>query len=1495
MTSAQTLQPHVLSAKLEARYRDYLDTHFHFRDPALRESFRAALANGGLRKGPYVESTPVFERGSTYREVATDVLGAEPEEAFVSALLGDRALYQHQEAALRRVAVGRNTVVATGTGSGKTEAFLYPILTHLYQECAMGQRSPGVRALVLYPMNALVHDQRERLGEIAGRLHRSGSSFRFTYGQYVGETPEHDRDTFRHAAAVLQARSNAGHTVFEDGRVLHGEMVLRQEIRAHPPDILLTNYSMLEYLLLRPHDSPLFDGERATTWSFFVLDEAHQYRGTKGMEMALLLRRLKQRLQHSGRTRPIRCIATSATLLDEGGGTSSGSTFAQALFGEPFDDDDILTGNRVPPAPTSRLEYDRLRDILARGPIALKAVAAELFPSDQMGSREQAVIELVEAMSREVDLDGNPLLRARYHLFMRSLEGAFLRYHPTPHVVLDRGATEKATFEMGLCRYCGQHYLVGVIRAGRLVEPNRDPGHPDFNAEFFRPLEVSDEPSDGTTLWWLCTQCGRVATSMEDIACGHDATRQIEQVPGSSQHSDQALACTACGSKTDDPVREIVYGTDGPHAVLASTLFNELPAIRSKLLAFADGRQEAAFFAWFINETYGALMRRYLLNSALRRLHHIDPHEWPAIDDLALELRRELRRAGLAEEHISGQRLLHTALVTVWSEFVTDQPRTSLEGVGLAAWRWLAPKAFCVPSLFTAPPWNLRQDEASALVELLIASLRRDGAAELVSEDVDLAWSDLSVLAQQSVVQLGAPGGSKRIKSWDGPMGRRATFLAQLLRRQGAPEDGIAEEVSSALLNVWAAIAAHDDTVTPDARILTYVEGGRRLNPRWWRLQPQTDFEDVYRCATCHRIQHVNVAGVCSRYRCGGRLEALAPESVEHDHYRRIYEHGLRGPFRAEEHTAQLASSIARDYQQAFKRGAIDLLSCSTTFEVGVDLGDLDVVFLRNVPPESFNYAQRVGRAGRRDAPGFAITYCRRTSHDLYHYADPMRMLAGVTDAPRLSVRNPRIAMRHVSAVVLAAYFRGNPERFGTVEALVGSWETPSIVDDVRAFVAARAETLAEQLGSLLPEPLHDDVGISDGSWISTLAGEGSVFERAVVELVADVRELGRIEAEAAAQQQYNEARWAQLRSGTLQRDNVLAFLSRKSVIPKYGFPVDVVELQTLHQNGMSDVTLQRDLAIAVAEFAPSSSLVANKRLWTSYGLKRVPGKEWPRWHYLRCQEHNTFRRSLHAEDLAAHICCDRSKRGVYIDPIFGFVTDRKPPTSPRRKPRRRFTTRPHFAGFVDAHEGEVIDLGVARVRPATAGQLVVLCEGSRQQRFFICSACGAGFDQRPKGQHKTPFGQPCSKRALGNGVALGHDFTTDVLEITFFNTPHELGEHVAFGYSLAYSLVQGAATVLEVPSNDLNASVVRDHDGETTIVLYDDVPGGAGLVAALEDPSLFRKVLVSAHQRVAGQCGCDESTSCYACLRSYGNQFVHPELARGPVKHFLAHTLERW
>ena len=223
---------------------------------------------------------------------------------------------------------------------------------------------------------------------------------------------------------------------------------------------------------------------------------------------------------------------------------------------------------------------------------------------------------------------------------------------------------------------------------------------------------------------------------------------------------------------------------------------------------------------------------------------------------------------------------------------------------------------------------------------------------------------------------------------------------------------------------------------------------------------------------------------------------------------------------------AQIETEKAKERQDQFKEGKIHLLSSSTTFEIGVDLGDLDVAFLRNIPPETFNYAQRVGRVGRRERTGFAVTYCRRSPHDLHHFENPEeRVMRGVTRPPLTRLENRKIILRHMASLALGRFFKrgANTARFDNVRSFIEEYDAEELSGEMKAF--CRSDTLLEQaLVDIVPYGMHQAVGLADRTWMDNLFGQDSRFYDSIASVLHDIAELETVQQEHVRDKEFRQA-----------------------------------------------------------------------------------------------------------------------------------------------------------------------------------------------------------------------------------------------------------------------------------------------------------------------------------------------------------------------------------
>ncbi len=1627
------LNPLSASRHIHETYARYLQTLYPISDPELREQFKHLVFDREqLVKGPYLEATPPYKAGRSINDLmAEGVLSPMFSQLEGEHLPLARPLYKHQEEAIRKIVKGRNLIVATGTGSGKTETFLIPILNHLLEEKRHGTLSDGVRALLLYPMNALANDQMKRLREMLVRCEF------ITFGRYTGETKQ------KRTEAEEDFRQN------HKGEPSKNELLSRDDMQSRPPHILLTNYAMLEYLLLRPRDSVFFDGPHARSWKFLVLDEVHTYDGAKGIETAMLIRRLKDRITQSKRGR-IQCIGTSATL---GGGRSDFPDvvkFGQQLFDEPFDWDDsdiskqdVIAASRIsmdeyPPdwgAPepcfyieaqqmlgSNGVDIDKLARLaikrgfpqneveratqisyLSSSHLSLQRFLYELLKSDAnlkklresliapsgTGAKPmlltdaatmlfgdyaeslRAVAAMVNLASQaKSDVEDAPLLPARYHLFVKAMEGGFAAFAPQKKFFLNRQkeiqVNEAAfpVFEIAPCKRCGAIHLVGEIddslgsgklqQSQKLTEENRE------RAEFFllkeRLLDVDDEDEeiaepetvDSSTDqdYSLCLRCAAISRNgARGELCGCDKKWHRVLIKASNDEG-AVTRCRSCGARGRNLVHRFLTGQDAPVSVLATALYQEIPeretaAAQSsddeydneaprqarKLLIFSDSRQDAAYFAPYLGEiTYLPILWRRLIVLALEKHQREMIENGWRISDLVEPLRRFAQDSGALDERMSRQQQLSETWKWLLLELIAQDRRNSLEGLGLARFLIVKPDNWGVgqsysrslAQLLCDAPLGLDEDEIWTLYQILLDSFR----LQSVIAFPDSVSPDDEIFAPRNRAyyfreERASP--KKHIFSWASPsqgkMNRRVDFIQKLLSRCANENGG--ERAKEILRHIWESFMKAPAWKAYFGQNSIQGEGiAYQLGHDFWEIQPTLNSTTThwFECDICGNLFSHNLRGVCPTYRCEGTLRECNIEKARgENHYRNLYLSLAPMRMICKEHTAQLSSDAASELQNKFVRGEVNVLSCSTTFELGVDVGSLESVLMRNVPPTAANYIQRAGRAGRRtDSTAFALTYCQRRSHDLAHFAEPERIIAGTIGPPRFEVRNEKIIRRHIQAVALAAFWKQHPDAFGKVkdfffsmgDATLQSADEFYSTHPLRSFLEQKPQPLADSLRRILKDQ-HETFKIESWGWLDEflLSRKEAALMKAADEIYSDIANLEAHRAELI--QQGRPSDFILRTINTIQGKSIIDFLASRGVLPKYGFPVDVVELQLLHHGDEARrLELQRDLRIALSEYAPESQVVAGGRLWTSCALKRVPKREWLRYKYAICALCNCYQRVDAATDAELDRCasCDQPLRGrrvksEFVIPEFGFVSSAREPLSPSaQKPQKTFATQ---VFYTNRYAKEDLSISVqfgdvpVQARAIVNGQLAVL----NRAGFTICFACGyakrlagASTNRTRAATHRTPHGKACSGRLEGP-FDLGHEFRTDVLRIDIAG--HDASKE--FWLSLLYAMLEGASQSLSVARNDLDGCLYP-FKGNThpSLVLFDNVPGGAGHVRRLaESEQAIRRMMEAARDRVDGRCGCGRETSgrktsCYGCLQNYYNQFFHDELERGPAFDFL-------
>ena len=1712
-------------SELHAALRDYIEATYHVSNPITVRLRRQILDTlGVIYQRPYIESTPRYRPGKSF-----DALAASPGARAIykiaatppSPLLHDPP-YEHQARSIEEtLSNGRSLVVMTGTGSGKTECFLLPILGKLADEAMQRPaqfRVPAVRALILYPMNALVNDQLGRLRLLFGDARITAQFTAWAkrparFARYTSRTlypgvrsAKRDQDALapigkyfvRHLELAAGPPGDAqlrSQTLLRELRKrgkwpakadllrwfgAHGsrwqdaagrfkravtlpedaELLTRHEVHSAPPDLLITNYSMLEYMLMRPLERSIFD--RTREWLaanpdetfLLVVDEAHLYRGAAGAEVSLLLRRLRMRLGISASRLQVICTSASfgdpetarafgaqltgkdvvefATVTgalrlqdDAGTGTAADADALAAVdlgaFHAAESDEErsrvvaslaAYRGVATDGQPVQETLYDALArfppmallvNTTMRGAKAVEELGAEVFPAADGKVADRALTTLMTLGSIARKRPDDPgLLPCRIHSFYRGLPGLWTCIDADCTVLplddrggpagmlysqpIDTCACGARAFQLFTCRHCGAAYVRAFT--DDLSEPSylwNDPG------QRFRTSVGEFQELEPIDLLLEQPLAGDVEPADLDLVTGRlnppalgPRTRSVflrrdrhadPEASARKARPGEFYPCGVCGdhmafgrssiqdhqTKGDQPFQALVgrqLQIQPPSPVSASDF---APLRGRKVLVFSDSRQTAARLAPNI--------QKYSNNDVLRPLvvvgfdllsRHDSIARRLSLDDLYFAVLIASAHLGvrLRPETRSGEAFQGTA--TRVARRVRNGVLVSEQDLGdlLNDTRTETP-----PEALLRGVVGVLLDRHLGLEPLALASLRE--RPNIASELVE-ALAPISGIADDPAERVAL------VRFWLQEWGRVGFLLNGMptaWKAEVQPHGGKFEAVRRTLQTparwkvfekAWLPVLL--DTFCEQATGSSYRLKGNTVSLAVggaWAI-----------CRQCRTAQRPLPTSIICRNCATPSVAQFFPLtdpvfSARKGYYRAATEGALSTPpvvpvaLVAAEHTAQLNSAQARDifsraeeYELLFQdvdlgpdetgrpRTAVDILSCTTTMEVGIDIGTLSGVSLRNMPPARANYQQRAGRAGRRGTAVATVTaFGSADSHDEHYFTHPDEMIRGTVDDPRLTLENPDIARRHVTAYLLQRYHNDRipittdqelQRKLFEVLGTVSDFHSESSVlnrNDFETFLRSELAYLRAELDDWLP---HEIGGVERRAILDSFADATlRDVDRAIVD--SGVRgaddEDGEDETPSASDRsgeatpdvEVPEEEGAAVTPEALAAsENLLDRLLYKGVLPRYAFPTDVATFYVFDRDASTSYrtayryTPSQGLPTALSQYAPGKEIWIDNKLWTSGAIfSPIRGERFRAWRsmrlYFECQRCH-YAKTVEITEAQRHEVRDCEACGAagllgparswFRPPGFAHPVSVEEGTSPDDEPARSYATRAKLTAPAPSDSNLWRELTPRLRMHHTREHLLVTNSGPRNEGYTYCARCGAieptvRQDGDVAAAHMKPYpfprDQTCAGGRASKGLVLGTDFITDIVLLSVrvdapvTLQPGYLGTDVGLR-TVSEALTKAACIALELEERELQAEyrpalTERGRQGlEAEIYLYDTLPGGAGFARRIEQ--VGAELLIAA-LKLLEDCRENCDRSCYRCLRSYKNKFEHDLLDR--------------
>ncbi len=1114
----------IQAEEIKSAVVEYLKATYNFDDKKLEQAFEDFLYNKrtGMFKGPYIQIRLPFEQVDKDLNL-DDVLTIQP--AFKP--------YLHQYEAFKRLSTRNNdpkpVILTTGTGSGKTESFLFPLLDYCYQN--MGK--PGIKAIILYPMNALATDQ-------ARRLAKEIYNFKDSNGEFVL------RDKIRAGLFIGEGKAKGKNrpTRMEEERIIEDRDTLLQS----PPDILLTNFKMLDFSLMQARFNSLWKQNYQDTslLKFIVLDELHTYDGAKGSDVANLIRRLKLKLSLDNNQ--LVPVGTSATMAGGDEGKKELVKFFSLIFGIDVDKNAVIEESRKHPElffaeslaiPSFDLtqinqcnfqetdEYDTYieRQLLlwdyskdqsllieqlkknrwlfelvmlsSKGVVELeetiKCWINKCFPDGSVdySTGFKLVQSLTGILSYCKELSGTryfPFVYFQTSYWLRSLHRILKKMQPSPLFVweTDLNPNDKLkSLPPYYCRDCGGTGWLGIKK-----EKNE---HLENDLARTRQLFIAD--SQNKNLYFISGMEGK---EFRDVFAD-EYSYTGEPIDGyvnpetleitDKKQTDNSFRIFGVRNQNNDKIDKIC-----PHCNARNTLAligTGLPTLESivaaqlmatatdpaadhdrKLLAFTNGVQDAAHQAGFIENRNFRFGMRHAIQSVLK-----EQQEDITLPELYTEFEK-LWRLKLQNEENPEDAFIYKYLPPdcesrlkiddyrekdksfskefrkefsnrisweIWSEFSYNAGvGRTLEKSGASAVEFETEQ---FNDVYNQIQYWLQKEtlgdriDKESFSKFLLGFLHRlrfKGGVDHVylkkyRTEKPTIWNLNMKTKGNSRLSLNKYFGEKsRLPKFAVLSHGPYTNVYEIIQTQNNKQNWY----STWFLKCFPLVQVQETALINDfyQQLLQYLEANKLLdkkvaaginnvglNPDYINL---TTHVKSFECRLCGNSLNVGVQNApiaegmqCLQHRCTGTYEAK--ENV-FDYYRMVYNRGRALRIFAKDHTGLIdrdkREKLERDFKQRPTYQSTNVLVATSTLEMGIDIGDLNIAFNASIPPETSNYLQRVGRAGRSSGTSLIVNLAGRDAHDQYYFEDTMEMMQGDIRTPSCYLGAKDILRRHFMA-----------------------------------------------------------------------------------------------------------------------------------------------------------------------------------------------------------------------------------------------------------------------------------------------------------------------------------------------------------------------------------------------------------------------------------------------------------------------------------------------